>query len=75
MTEIYGGEHLLTRRAVNEAVGRKLIERIEWWIDHAGKLGSVINNNPSVIALFIKNSFPRRQSQNPTSGLKMIATP
>ncbi len=48
VTEIYGGEHLLTRRAVNEAVGRKLIERIEWWIDHAGKLGSVINNNPSV---------------------------
>jgi altronate hydrolase len=48
VTEIYGGEHMLTRRAVSEAVGRKLIERIEWWIDHAGKFGSVINNNPSV---------------------------
>jgi altronate hydrolase len=29
--EIYGVEHTLTRRAVNEAVGRKLIERIRWW--------------------------------------------
>ena len=48
VTEIYGGEHMLTRRAVTEEVGRKLIERIEWWIDYAGKLGSVINNNPSV---------------------------
>jgi len=48
VTEIYGGEHILTRRAVNEEVGRKLIERIDWWIDYAGKLGSVINNNPSV---------------------------
>ena len=48
VTEIYGGEHILTQRAISEAVGRKLIERIEWWIDYAGKLGSVINNNPSV---------------------------
>src|SRR5690606_27025243 len=48
VTEIYGGEHMLTRRAISEEVGRKLIERIEWWIDHAGKFGSVINNNPSV---------------------------
>ncbi|MGD9853392.1 MAG: UxaA family hydrolase [Planctomycetaceae bacterium] len=46
--EIYGGEHLLTRRAVNETVGRKLIERIEWWIGHTAKFDSVINNNPSV---------------------------
>jgi len=29
--EIYGVEHTLTRRAVSEAVGRKLIERIRWW--------------------------------------------
>lgn len=31
--EIYGVEHTLTRRAVSEAVGRKLIERIRWWKD------------------------------------------
>ncbi len=48
VTEIYGGEHMLTRRAISRDVGRKLIERIEWWIDYAGKMGSVINNNPSV---------------------------
>jgi altronate hydrolase len=29
--EIYGVEHTLTRRAVNEAVGKKLIDRIRWW--------------------------------------------
>ena len=29
--EIYGAEHLLTRRAVSREVGEKLIERIHWW--------------------------------------------
>jgi len=29
--EIYGAEHLLTRRSVNRAVGEKLVERIRWW--------------------------------------------
>ncbi|MES1162195.1 MAG: UxaA family hydrolase, partial [Rhizobacter sp.] len=29
--EIYGGEHLLTRRAVSAAVADKLIARIHWW--------------------------------------------
>jgi altronate hydrolase len=46
--EIYGGEHLLTKRAVNPAVGRKLIERIEWWERYAEKFGAHIDNNPSV---------------------------
>lgn len=31
--EIYGVEHTLTRRAVNQAVGEKLIQRIRWWKD------------------------------------------
>ena len=31
--EIYGVEHTLTRRAVNQAVGEKLIKRIRWWKD------------------------------------------
>ncbi len=31
--EIYGVEHTLTRRAVSEEVGRKLIDRIRWWKD------------------------------------------
>ena len=31
--EIYGVEHTLTRRAVSQEVGEKLIERIRWWKD------------------------------------------
>ena len=46
-TEIYGAEHLLTRRAVSREVGQKLIERIKWWEWYAGVLGGEINNNPS----------------------------
>ncbi|HVH81690.1 MAG TPA: UxaA family hydrolase, partial [Stellaceae bacterium] len=29
--EIYGAEHLLTRRAASREVGEKLVERIRWW--------------------------------------------
>ncbi|SFI40752.1 UxaA family hydrolase [Planctomicrobium piriforme] len=47
-TEIYGGEHLLTRRAVSREVGEKLIERIRWWEEYAAKFGAKIDNNPSV---------------------------
>ena len=47
-TEIYGAEHLLTRRAISRAVGEKLIERIKWWEWYAGIFGAEINNNPSV---------------------------
>lgn len=46
--EIYGGEHLLTRRAVSRDVGEKLIERIRWWEQYAAKFGAHIDNNPSV---------------------------
>ncbi len=46
-TEIYGAEHLLTRRAVSRAVGEKLVERIKWWEWYAGVFGAEINNNPS----------------------------
>ncbi len=31
--EIYGGEHLLTGRAVNCQVAEKLMERVRWWED------------------------------------------
>ncbi len=47
-SEIYGAEHLLTRRAVSRAVGEKLVERIKWWEWYAGLFGAEINNNPSV---------------------------
>ncbi|HUK07570.1 MAG TPA: altronate dehydratase family protein [Stellaceae bacterium] len=45
--EIYGAEHLLTRRARNRAVGERLIERIRWWEDYTAKTGGEMNNNPS----------------------------
>ena len=45
--EIYGAEHLLTRRAVDERTGRKLIERIRWWEDYTRRNGGEMNNNPS----------------------------
>jgi altronate hydrolase len=46
-TEIYGAEHLLTRRAINEDVGRKLIDQVKWWEDFTRRLGTEIDNNPS----------------------------
>lgn len=45
--EIYGAEHLLTRRAVSRAVAEKLLDRIRWWENHARQHHSSINNNPS----------------------------
>jgi altronate hydrolase len=47
-TEIYGAEHLLTRRAVRPEVGQKLIDKVRWWEWHAERLGVEIDNNPSV---------------------------
>jgi len=46
--EIYGGEHLLTRRAVSRAVAEKLLERVRWWEDYAQRFDAKIDNNPSV---------------------------
>ena len=45
--EIYGAEHLLTRRAKNQEVGEKLIERIRWWEAYTERNGGEMNNNPS----------------------------
>ncbi len=45
--EIYGAEHLLTRRAANREVGEKLIERIRWWEDYTARNGGSMDNNPS----------------------------
>jgi altronate hydrolase len=47
-TEIYGAEHLLTRRAVSKQVADKLLERIKWWLWYAGVYGAELDNNPSV---------------------------
>ncbi|HWV35308.1 MAG TPA: altronate dehydratase family protein, partial [Thermomicrobiales bacterium] len=46
-SEVYGGEHLLTRRAVSEEVGQKLVDKIHWWEDYTSMFGTEIDNNPS----------------------------
>ncbi|MDH5354109.1 MAG: altronate dehydratase family protein [Gammaproteobacteria bacterium] len=45
--EIYGAEHLLTRRAASREVGERLIERIQWWEDYTARNGGVMDNNPT----------------------------
>ena len=45
--EIYGAEHLLTRRAASTAVGEKLVARIKWWEDYTARNKMEMNNNPS----------------------------
>ena len=45
--EIYGAEHLLTRRAVSPAIANKLIARIKWWEHYTDINGGEMNNNPS----------------------------
>lgn len=46
-TEIYGAEHLLTRRATSPEVAAKLVDLIHWWEDYTEKNGAMINNNPT----------------------------
>ncbi len=46
--EIYGAEHLLTRRARSRAVAEKLLERIEWWKWYCRNYGEELDSNPSV---------------------------
>lgn len=46
-SEIYGAEHLLTRRAVSEKIGRKLIDRVQWWEDYTARNDGEMDNNPS----------------------------
>ncbi|MCI4666289.1 MAG: altronate dehydratase family protein [Neomegalonema sp.] len=46
-SEIYGAEHLLTRRAVSPDIGEKLIARVRWWEEYCAKHGGEMDNNPS----------------------------
>ena len=45
--EIYGGEHLLTRRAVSREVAERLLARIRWWEAYTARNGMKMDNNPS----------------------------
>ncbi|WP_417258716.1 UxaA family hydrolase [Celeribacter sp.] len=46
-SEIYGAEHLLTRRAVDEPTGRKLVDLLDWWEDYTARNFGEMDNNPS----------------------------
>jgi altronate hydrolase len=45
--EIYGAEHLLTRRAASQQVADKLIARIRWWEAYTARNQGSMDNNPS----------------------------
>ena len=45
--EIYGAEHLLTRRAVTREIGEKIVKRIAWWEEYTARNHGEMNNNPS----------------------------
>jgi altronate hydrolase len=45
--EIYGAEHLLTRRAITPEVGRKIVDHIRWWEDYTARNHQSMDNNPS----------------------------
>lgn len=45
--EVFGAEHLLTRRAVTPQVGQRLLDQLAWWQDYAAAGGGSLDNNPS----------------------------
>jgi altronate hydrolase len=45
--EIYGAEHLLTRRAVTPEVGERLVGLVRWWEDYTARNNGSMDNNPS----------------------------
>ena len=45
--EVFGAEHLLTRRAVAPEIGQRLLGQLEWWQNYASSGGGSLDNNPS----------------------------
>ena len=45
--EIYGAEHLLTRRAKSPEVAQGLVDMIGWWERYTSMWGASIDNNPT----------------------------
>ncbi len=62
-TEIYGAEHLLTRRAVSREVGQKLVDRIKWWEWYTGSLRRPDRQQP----------VARQQGRRPDDDLRKVA--
>jgi altronate hydrolase len=46
--EIYGAEHLLTRRTVNAQVSKDLLTQVRWWRAYARTLGLQVDDNRTV---------------------------
>ena len=48
-TEIWGAEHLLTRRSASPKVGRRLLEMLDWYFDYVRRFKDQVtfNANPS----------------------------
>lgn len=46
-TEIFGVEHTLTRKAVTPEVGKKLVERMNWWLEYSKGHDVQINGHVS----------------------------
>ena len=60
--EIYGVEHMLTRRAITPEVGQQLLDRIEWWKEysrgHKGQMNGVVvpgNQKGGIANIFEKS--------------------
>jgi altronate hydrolase len=45
--EVYGAEHLLTRRAASPEVAERLLDRIRWWEAYTAANDGSMDNNPS----------------------------
>jgi len=45
--EIYGAEHLLTRRAATPEIGHKLLDQVRWWEAYARRMGLELDDNRS----------------------------
>jgi altronate hydrolase len=45
--ECMGAEHLLTRRAADEATGRRVIDVVRWYREYLGRFGAKWDDNPS----------------------------
>ena len=61
--EIHGVEHMLTRRAISESVGRKLLDKLDWWKDytrgHNGQFNGVVGpgNQAGGLANIVEKSL------------------
>jgi altronate hydrolase len=45
--EVFGAEHLLTRRAASPEAGQRLVEKVRWWQEHTRRLGTSLDHNPT----------------------------